>query len=89
MHNLFMDICMDLWAGDVSISYDRFKEEILTRITNLKSHMGADAHRREAELGIIDETGMSWEEQDAQLQKQIDEHQQLLDYLETDSNWTP
>lgn len=89
MERLFMDICMDLWAGDVPISYDRFKEEIETRIQNLKSHMGAEAHARLAALGVEDLTGMTIEEQDAQMQKQIDELKQLLDYLETDSNWTP
>ena len=88
MEKLFMNLCMDLWAGDVSISYELFIKEINECISNLKSHMGAEAHRRESELGIIDKTGVSWEEQDRYMQKQIDEYQRLLEYLENDSNWT-
>lgn len=88
MERLFMDICMDLWAGDIPISYDLFKKEVETRIHNLKSHMGAEAHARLKALGIEDLTGMTIEEQDTQTQKQIDELQQLLDYLADDSNWT-
>lgn len=88
MEKLFMNLCMDLWAGDVSISYKLFIEEINERISNLKSHMGEEAHRRESELGIIDKTGISWEEQDRYTQKQINEYQRLLEYLKDDSNWT-
>lgn len=83
-----MDLCMDLWAGDADISYELFIKEINKCISNLKSHMGVEAHRREFELGIIDETGISWEEQDNYMQKQINEYQRLLEYLENDSNWT-
>ena len=45
MEKLFMDICMDLWSGDVTISYKGFREEILTRIANVKSHMGKEIGR--------------------------------------------
>lgn len=88
MERLFMDICMDLWSGDVTISYKGFREEVLTRIANVKSHMGKEAHDRETRMGIIDNTGMSIEEQDDVLQKEIDKYQKLLDYLDDDSNWT-
>ena len=88
MERLFMEIMMDLWAGDVIVSYKLFIKEINKRISNLQSHIGTEAHQREAELGIIDETGMSLEQQDENLQKQINEYQELLEYLENDSNWT-
>ncbi len=87
VEKLFMNICMDFWAGDVSISYERFREEIITRINNIKSHMGSEAHAREKALGIIDETGMSIEEQDIQDQQLINDYQALLDFLDDDSNW--
>lgn len=89
MERLFMDIMMDLWAGDVIVSYKIFIEEINKRISNLQSHIGTEAHQKETALGIIDKTGMSWEEQDENLRKQINEYQELLEYLENDSNWTP
>lgn len=86
---LFMDICMDLWSRDASISYQMFASQVKQYIENLKSHMGYAAHLHEQTLGITDETGMSWEQQDEQTQKQIDEYEALLRYLETDDNWIP
>lgn len=88
MKDLFMNICMDLWSGDVTISYDRFTQEIQERIKNLESYIGEDSHKHLESLGIIDNTGMTWEEQDAQTQKEIEKYKELLSYLETDSNWT-
>lgn len=88
MKDLFMDICMDLWSGDVTISYDIFTQEIHERIKNQESYIGEDSHKRLESLGIIDNTGMTWEEQDAQTQKEIAKYKELLSYLETDSNWT-
>ncbi len=87
IEKLFMNICMDFWASDVSISYERFREEILERINNIKSHMEPEAHAREEALGVIDETGMSIEEHDSQDQQLINDYQALLDFLDDDSNW--
>lgn len=84
-----MDICMDLWSGDVSISYDTFITEIRQRIENLKSHIGEEAHLKLLRLGVVDNTGMSWEKQDLQTKKEISQLEELLKFLETDSNWTP
>ena len=89
MESLFMDICMDLWSGDVAITLKGFIKEIEQRIENLESHIGPDAHKREAEMGIEDLTGMTIEEQDAQIREQIAEYEALKAYLENDSNWTP
>ena len=86
--NLFMDICMDLWSGDVTISYNTFINTINERIENLESHIGYDAHMHLIECGIEDNTGMSWDEQDEYTKKQIDEYKELLSFLENDSNWT-
>ena len=88
LERVFMELCMDLWSGDVPITYDRFIKEVNVRIKNLESHIGPEAHKKCAELGIIDNTKMSWEEQDEQCKKQIEEYQSLLTYLENDSNWT-
>ena len=85
----FMYICMDLWSWDAEISYDMMKKTIQTYINNLQSQMGEEAHKRFVELGGIDLTEESWEEQDKHTQEQIDVLQELFNYLETDSNWTP
>ena len=88
MEKIFMSLCMDMWAGDVSISYDAFIKEVKRIIENLKSYIGIEAHKKLEEIGVVDNTGMSWEEQDEYHQKQIKEYQDLLTYLENDSNWT-
>lgn len=88
IEKLFMNVCMDLWSGDVAISLDVFKKTVTEYIFNLKSSLGKDAHIRLSDLGVVDETGLSWEEQDEQCKKQIMEYEALLDYLNEDSNWT-
>jgi hypothetical protein len=88
MEKLFMNIMMDLWAGDTEVSYELFIKEINRCINNLKSYIGKEAHQMLEEIGIKDKTGMSWAEQDENTMKQIKEYRELLDYLETDSNWT-
>lgn len=89
MESLFMDICMDLWSGDVAITYEGFIREVEKRIENLESHIGPAAREREAELGIEDLTGMTGEEQDEQIREQIAEYKKLIAFLKYDSNWTP
>ena len=88
VESLFMRVCMELWAWDLPLSCKLFKETVQTYIDNLKSHIGEDARQREKELGIIDETGMSAEESDQQLQDEINAYKNLLEYLEDDNNWT-
>lgn len=88
MEKLFMNICMDLWSYDAPITYELFISTVKEYIKNLESHIGEEAHKKLKELGVIDNTGMTWEEQDAQTGKQIKEYKDLLDYLQDDSNWT-
>ncbi len=45
---------------------------------NLKSYIGKEAHQRLMALGVIDETGMSWEEQDNQSAKKIERYELYL-----------
>ena len=89
MFELFMNICMDLWSWDVEISYELFTKTLRDCIANLKSHIGEEAHRYLERVGVIDNTGLTWEEQDRNTQKEIERYEELLKYLETDSNWTP
>ncbi len=87
MERLFMNVCMDLWASDADISYKLFISTVKQYISNLRSHIGDEARRHEKELGITDETGMTGEEQDRALEKQIKGYEELIKYLETDENW--
>ena len=83
-----MNVCMDLWSYDAPITYELFVNTVKEYIKNLESHIGVEAHKKLKELGVIDNTGMTWEEQDIQTEKQIKEYKDLLDYLQNDINWT-
>ena len=61
-----------------AIENEFFKESILLKVRDIAKN-----------LGVKDETCLSWEEQDEQCKKQIREYETLLDYLNDDSNWTP
>ena len=87
MGTLFMDTCMDLLSRDIPITYEAFVNTVKEYIDNLRSHIGKEAHEQEAAMGVIDETGMTREEQDAACERQIREYKQLLEYLEDDNNW--
>lgn len=51
-------------------------------IENLYSQIGKAAHEHLLACGIIDKTGMSWEEQDMQMLKQIEKYKQCLVEIE-------
>lgn len=87
-YKLFVDICMDMWTGDCQISYNGFVEEITNRINNLSSSVGNEAHEKLEALGVVDETGLTWEEEDKYTKEQISGYENLLTYLQNDSNWT-
>ena len=89
LNQLFINVCMDLWAGDCGITYELFIETLNERIDNLYSHIGKEAHERYRVMGVEDNTGLSWIEQDKQILKEIERYQKLIDYLKDDSNWTP
>jgi nucleoid-associated protein YejK len=59
-------------------------------INNLKSHIGKEAHEYEAQF-IKDETGMSWEEQDAIYLEQIKDYENALKEIKKDQeyDWQP
>lgn len=85
--SLFMNMCLEMWSGDCVISYELFIDEVNSRIKNLESSIGEDAHKRLEEMGVVDATGMAWEDQDAFTQNQIEEYKVLLSYLSDDKNW--
>ncbi len=66
---------LDSW--DCPLTTDNISRVLSEWIDNLKGFIGEEAHRREA-LYVEDLTGMTWEEQDAQHLKKI---QQCEEYL--------
>ena len=71
-----------LKSYDIKPTKKIISEELNFYIKNLYSHIGEAAHKHEEELGIINETGMTWEEMDAQMLKQIMEYKEALKELE-------
>lgn len=47
-------------------------------IGNLRSQIGEEAHLHRLACGVIDETGMSWEEQDVLRLQQIQHYKECL-----------
>jgi hypothetical protein len=89
LYELFMEVCMDLWSYDVAITYELFRNRVLTYISNLESYLGEEAHIQLEELGVADDTGLSWEDQDSNKKHMISDYKRLLAYLDNDSNWIP
>ena len=61
----------------------RFSNEAAVKVVrewieNLSSHCGADAHRTLEYLGVADETGMDWDEQDAWAREKIARYEDYL-----------
>ena len=67
-----------LESYDMLPSTKNIKKVISEWISNLYSHIGAEAHKHQRELDVIDKTGMSWEEQDMQMLKQIQDYKEAL-----------
>ena len=63
---------------DIEPTKDKIKKVLNDWIENLHSHVGAEAHRHEIECGIDDLTGLTWEEQDAQMLQQIERYKKCL-----------
>lgn len=57
---------------------ENIKRTLNEWIKNLYSHIGVEAHRHSLSCGIVDETGMTWEEQDMQMLQQIKRYRQCL-----------
>lgn len=62
------------------------KEEMIKTlrewIKNLYSHIGVAAHEHSLACGIVDETGVSWEEQDMQMLQQIERYKKCIVEIE-------
>lgn len=71
-----------LKSCDIKPTKEIIAEELNFYIKNLYSHVGEEAHKHSESIGIINDTGMTWEEMDAQMLKQIEEYKEALKELE-------
>lgn len=60
---------------------ENIKNVLIKWIENLYSHIGAEAHKHSLACGIVDETGMTWEEQDMLMLQQIARYKKCLDTM--------
>jgi len=82
MNPVIKEVIEYLKSWDVTPTKENIKEVLTEWINNLYSHIGVEAHKNELALGIKDETGLSWEEQDNIMLSQIEDYKNALDELE-------
>ena len=71
-----------LESWDIEPTKENIKRTLNKWINNLYSHVGVAAHKHSLSCGVIDETDMTWEEQDMIMLKQIERYKRLLISLE-------
>ena len=71
---------LECW--DVNPTKENIKRVLNQWIENLYSHIGNEAHKHSLECGVVDETGMTWEEQDRYMLQQIDRYKRCLAGIE-------
>lgn len=74
MNDVIQEAIDYLGSWDIEPTKEKIKRVLNNWIENLYSHVGAKAHKHEEECGIVDLTGMTWEEQDIQMLKQIESY---------------
>ena len=72
------EVIEHLKSWDVKPTEEIIKQTLSKWIENLYSHIGAEAHKHSLACGVVDETGMTWEEQDMQMLQQIDRYKKCL-----------
>lgn len=74
----FTEVIDYLESWDIKPTKENIKRVLEKWIENLYSHIGIAAHMHELDCGIEDLTGMSWEEQDMEMLKQIERYKLCL-----------
>lgn len=78
MNDVIQEAIDYLESWDIEPTKEKIKRVLNNWIENLYSHVGVEAHKHEKECGIVDLAGMTWEEQDIQMLKQIESYKKLL-----------
>jgi transcription initiation factor IIE alpha subunit len=78
MNLVLKEVIEYLESWDCKPTKENIKKVLNKWIENLYSHVGIEAHKHLLACGIIDNTGMTWEEQDMQYLQQIDIYKKCL-----------
>ena len=65
---------IDILSWDGKVSYESIIQVLSGKISNLKSQIGEEYHKKLIAYGIKDETGMTWDEQDDQSRELINDY---------------
>lgn len=78
MNPILEEVIEYLESCDCESTQENIKKTLNKWIQNLYSHVGIEAHKHSLSNGVVDETGMTWEEQDMQYLQQIDRYKKCL-----------
>lgn len=78
MNPVLTEVIEYLESCDCKPTIENIKRTLNKWIKNLYSHIGKETHKHLLGCGIVDETGMTWEEQDMQMLQQIKKYRQCL-----------
>lgn len=78
MNQTITEVVEYLESWDVKPTKENMKKVLNKWIANLYSHIGTEAHKHSLACGIVDKTGMTWEEQDMYALQQIDRYKKCL-----------
>lgn len=82
MKDGILDTIELLDACDIKPTKENIIKEIKEQIKNLYSHIGEEAHKHSAECGVVDLTGITWEEHDKWVIEIINEYKECIRELE-------
>lgn len=78
MNDVIQEAIDYLESWDIEPTKEKIKRVLNNWMENLYSHIGVAAHDNELKCGVEDLTGMTWEEQDIQMLKQIESYKNYL-----------
>lgn len=82
MYSTMTEVIEFLESCDCKPTKEEMIKTLRKWIKNLYSHVGVAAHEHSLACGIVDKTGMSWEEQDMQMLQQIERYKQCIVEIE-------
>lgn len=86
MNQIIMEVAEYLKSYDCKPSRENIIRTLNTWIKNLYSHIGPEAHKHSLECGVVDKTGLTWEEKSILMLEQISDYKKCLLELESMSD---
>lgn len=81
MNPILEEVIEELESWDLEPTEELIKQTLNKWIKNLYSQIGVAAHEHALACGIIDNTEMTWEEQDMLMLQQIERYKKCLEEI--------